>query len=59
MQKKLFHHGKQVCVSRTWNLDTSAKFWGNFEGILGNPGEMPHIQCVIRGVYICLSSSVV
>ena len=32
------------------NLDISSKFWGNLEGIWGNPGEIPHVGWKIRGV---------
>ena len=30
-------------------LNTCSKFWGNFEGILGNPEEIPHIGWELRG----------
>ena len=33
-----------MCVSRTLNLDISSTFWGNPEGIWGNPGDIPHIE---------------
>ena len=32
------------------NFDIYSKFWGNFEGIWGNPGEIPHIGWKIHGV---------
>ena len=51
MQKKLFRFDKKVCVGNTLSLDTSSKFLGNFEGILGNPGEIPHIGRKTLGVY--------
>ena len=51
MQKKSFRFDKKVCVGNTLSLDTSSKFLGNFEGILGNPGEIPHIGRKTLGVY--------
>ena len=50
IQKKSFRFDKKVCVGRAFDLDIRFKFWGNFEGILGNPGEIPHIEWKIRGV---------
>ena len=32
-------------------MDSYSKFWGNLEGIWGNPGEIPHIGWKIPGVY--------
>ena len=44
MQKKSFRFDKKVCVGKNMNLGICSKFGGgNFEGILGNPGEIPHI----------------
>ena len=40
-----------MCLGKTLNLDVSSKSWRNFEGILGNPGEIPHIGRKILGVY--------
>ena len=37
-------------MGRTLNEDISSKFWGNLEGIWGNPGEIPHVEWKIRGV---------
>ena len=51
MQKKSFRFDKKECVGNTLSLDTSSKFLGNFEGILGNPGEIPHIGRKALGVY--------
>ena len=51
MQKKSFRFVKKVCVGSTLNLDICSIFWGNFEGILGNPGEIPHIGRKTLGVY--------
>ena len=51
MQKKSFRFGKKVCIGSTLNLGICSKFWGNFEGILGNPGEIPHIGRKTLGVY--------
>ena len=51
MQKKSFRFGKKVCVGSTLNLSICSIFWGNFEGILGNPGEIPHIGRKTLGVY--------
>ena len=31
-------------------MNTRSKVQGNFEGILGNLREIPHIECKIRGV---------
>ena len=30
-------------MGRTLKFDISSQFWGKFEGIWGNPGEIPHI----------------
>ena len=49
--QKSFLFDKKVCVGNTLSLDTSSKFLGNFEGILGNPGEIPHIGRKTLGVY--------
>ena len=43
--------GKKVCLGSTMNLGICSKFWANFEGILGNPGEIPHIGRKTLGVY--------
>ena len=51
MQKKSFRFGKKVCIGSTLNLGICSKCWGNFEGILGNPGEIPHIGRKTLGVY--------
>ena len=51
MQKKSFRFDKKVCVGKNLNLGICSKFWGNFEGILGNPGEIPHIGWKTLGVY--------
>ena len=40
-----------MCVGKTLNMDSCSKFWGNLEGIWGNPGEIPHIGWKIPGVY--------
>ena len=32
-----------MCVGKTLNMGSCSKFWGNLEGIRGNPGEIPHI----------------
>ena len=37
-------------MSRTLKYDSSSQFWGKFEGIWGNPGEIPHVGWKIRGV---------
>ena len=42
-KRNRFVFGKKVCGRSTLNLGICSKFWGNFEGILGNPGEIPHI----------------
>ena len=31
-----------MCIGETLNIDSCSKFWGNLEGIWGNPGEIPH-----------------
>ena len=51
MQNKLFRFDKKVCVGNTLNLDICPEFWGNFEGICGNPGEILHIGRKTFGVY--------
>ena len=51
MQKKSFRFDKKVCVGNALSLDTSSKLLGNFEGILGNPGEISHIGRKTLGVY--------
>ena len=51
MQKKSFRFDKKVCVGKNLNLGICSKFGGNFEGILGNPGEIPHIGWNTLGVY--------
>ena len=38
-----------MCVGKTLNMDSWFKFWGNLEGIWGNPGEMPHIGLTFWG----------
>ena len=40
-----------MCIGKTLNMDSCSKFWGNPEGIWGNPGEIPHIGWKIPGVY--------
>ena len=40
-----------MCVGKTLNMDSCSKFWGNLEGIWGNPGEILHIVWKIPGVY--------
>ena len=40
-----------MCVGKTLNMDSCSKFWGNLEGIWGNPGEIPQIGWKIPGVY--------
>ena len=30
-------------MGKTLKFDISSQFWGKFEGIWGNPGEIPHI----------------
>ena len=51
MQKISFRFDKEVCVGKNLNLGICSKFGGNFEGILGNPGEIPHIGWKTLGVY--------
>ena len=51
MQKKSFRFDKKECVGNTLSSDTSSEFLGNFEGIWGNPGEIPHIGRKALGVY--------
>ena len=51
MQKNSFRFGKKVCIGSTLKLGICSKCWGNFEGILGNPGEIPHIGRKTLGVY--------
>ena len=49
-QKKSFCCDRYVCVGKTLKLDTCSKFWGNFEGIWGNPGDIPHTGSNFSGV---------
>ena len=51
MQKKSFRFDKKVCVGNTLNLGICSKSGGNFEGILGNPREIPHFGWKNLGVY--------
>ena len=51
MKKKSFRFDKKVCVGNTLNLGICSKFLGNFEGILGNPGEIPHVGWKTLGIY--------
>ena len=37
-------------MGKTLSLDIISKFWGNFKGIWGNPGEIPHVGCKVCGV---------
>ena len=46
-----FVFDKKVCVGKTLNLGICSKFQGNFEGIWGSPGEIPHIGWKTLGVY--------
>ena len=50
-QRNLFRFDKYMCVGMTFDVDSCSKFWGNLEGIRGNPGEIPHIGWKIPGVY--------
>ena len=50
MQKELFRFDENVCVGSTLSLDIASTFWGNLEGIWGNPGEIPHTGWEIHGV---------
>ena len=40
-----------MCVGETLNMVSCSKFWGNLEGIWGNPGEIPQLGWKIPGVY--------
>ena len=40
-----------MCVGETLNIDSCSTFWGNLEGIWGNPGEIPHTGWKIPRVY--------
>ena len=40
-----------MCIGETLNMDSYSKFWGNLEGLWGNPGEIPHIGWKISRVY--------
>ena len=40
-----------MCVGDTLNMDSCCKFWGDLEGIRGNPGEIPHNGWKIPRVY--------
>ena len=45
-----------MCVGETLNMDSCSKFWGNLEGIWGNPGEIPHIGWKIPRSILGLNS---
>ena len=36
-QKKLFCFDEYMCIGKTLNMYSCSKFWGNLEGIWGNP----------------------
>ena len=38
-----------MCYGKTLNMKSCSKFWGNLEGIWGNPGKIPHIGWNIPG----------
>ena len=38
-----------MCVGKTLNLDSCSKFWGNLEGIWGNPGEILRKYRILDG----------
>ena len=40
-----------MCIGKTLNMYSCSKFWGNLEGIWGNPGEIPHIGWKTPRVY--------
>ena len=40
-----------MCVGESLNIVSCSKFWGNLEGIWGNPGEIPQFGWKIPGVY--------
>ena len=50
VQKKLICFDKKLVSRNTLTLKISSNVWGNFEGILGNPGEVPHAECRVCGV---------
>ena len=50
VQKVLFRFDENVCVGTTLSFDITSTFWGNLEGIWGNPGEIPHAGWEIHGV---------
>ena len=50
VQKKLICFDKKLVRRNTLTLKISPNVWGNFEGILGNPGEIPHDGYRVRGV---------
>ena len=45
MQNKSFPFDEWIVLCTTLNINNCSKVGGNFEGILGNPGETPHIGC--------------
>ena len=51
MQKKSFRFDRWTDLCDTLNLNICSKVAGNFEGIRGNPEEIPHIGYQILGVY--------
>ena len=50
MQKRLLRFDKKVILGKTLNLNICSNVCVNFERILGNPGEIPHIGWKIHGV---------
>ena len=50
VQQKLFIFNKKVLLGKILNVNFCSKVGGNFEGIWGSPGEIPHIGLKIRGV---------
>ena len=50
VQKKLICFDKKLVRRNTLTLKISLNVWGNFEGILGNPGEIPRAGYRVRGV---------
>ena len=50
VQKKLICFDKKLVRRNPFTLKIRSNVWENFEGILGNPGEIPHAGCRVRGV---------
>ena len=49
VQQELIRFDKKLVRGNNFTLKISSNVWGNSGGILGNPGEIPHAGCRVRG----------